>query len=204
MIKNRFIKKYEKIILMVMVPLNLMLWTLLFQESKLQYQTYLAKVNGSTLLKSPRTQAEYVVQLFMKEFEADATRRGIEIDLTGSSFSFSNNLGREESSLAEHENLTILATCVRMQSHIVYRSDLVYDLLEFRSTVYHELGHCVFGLSHDESAQTFPVIMKAEHEVNWNDIFNFDGPQKWELAKDHLFNEIKAAQNFKKFSKLKF
>lgn len=196
--------KYRKLIITVMLPVNIFLWNELWKEAKLQYEVFKDSQSGARVYSMPRSSEEEIIQVLIKEFIADAANEGIDVDIDRLTFSIGEDLGSE--SLGEMDELQTLASCARLQGHLTFLRSTVnpYNLYDLRATVYHELGHCIFGLNHDEREQNFPVIMNAEHSASWAAIFSSGDTEAWNQSKKHLFEEIKKSQRFKMFSLLKF
>jgi hypothetical protein len=201
---KKYYAKYKMLIFVIMIPVNFFLWKDCLGEVKNQYEVFNEAKNGSRVGASPQNVEDGIIQDLIGEFIADAKSEGISVDLSRVTFSFSEDLGG--SGLGESNELTTLASCARLQGHLFFLKRTVnqFNLADLQATVYHELAHCVYGLDHDESEQPFPVIMRAEHDVNWAELFYYGDNTSWAVSKKHLFSEIKKSQDLKIFSRMKF
>lgn len=128
---------------------------------------------------------EAMVILFIKEFEAEADRRNIPIDLSRITYKIHDEIGRDQAFV--DRSLTIFGGCEKYRQHLVFLKSEInpYNISKFRETVFHELGHCALNLDHqeDEFTNGVPNILAALDNGYWNSI----SPEEWAMAVDNLF-----------------
>ena len=176
---------------MRVLAFNIMLiGTLLFTTGfNLAFHEYAALeldiLKSKSFNEEPNTYEEYLIHSFIAEFKLDAEKRGIIVDLDRVSYSIHESLGKDQAFI--DRSLEITGTCQPQRKHMQFlRKEIRPDnILSLKSTVYHELGHCILGLGHDESGGI--SIMSAEG-THW-DSWIAHHQEYWDVAVSHMFEK---------------
>lgn len=154
-------------------------------------------VGASRFGDTPKNYEELILTQFMYDFVEDAKARGLEVDLSRISYKIHDQLGRDQA-FYDRQNLTVMASCEPYRKHLQFlKSEIRMDnLLTVKTHVYHELGHCILRIDHDDfefNQNMVPNIMAGDGKatLSW-DFWLKHQPIHWTLAVDNLFNKAKA------------
>lgn len=172
---NKYFKQIFALILMVFMNEPLIVEGLLWE--KMIWQSY-------SVGQVPRTKEEKIIQVIVQEFMKDAALHKVEVSLWRLSFSVQRNLENKDGS-------SNLGVCYHARNHIIISQDS-FDpqaYQELKATIYHELGHCLFGLKHESLRRDFPPLM-LDGNSGWDALIKIR-PELWDLAVKDLFSKAK-------------
>lgn len=137
----------------------------------------------------PRTQEEMMLVAVLSEFITEAAKNQVKAKLEDVTFEFQDSLESHKADLKLP--VYFCGVCYMGRKHIQLSKAFITPgaYQEFKATVYHELGHCIYDLGHYESYQGLPPLMYKE-KANWDELVHVN-PQFWDIQVENFFTDVR-------------
>lgn len=173
-----------------LISFLLIIWSL--SNGDMQKRLLNEIANSKTIYSENLNFKEEQIKQLVKEFENEAYFRGVTIDASYITFNIKNDLNQylKIASNNVDSDYTVLGVCHSL-GHINYQDSLFKEESKFqlRLVVFHELGHCLWGLDH-KGKETMDIM--SENAYDWDKAFlDPNGRVLWNNQVDLFFNEIK-------------